>query len=115
MDAKDGIWIIDAEGRTSYANDRMGEILGVTPSDMVGESSFTYVFPEDLQRAQHLFSAKMHGDANLFHFRLRRKNGSAVLVDVQGTPMFNEVGAFSGIVGTFTEVGESSNCAGSHL
>ena len=29
--AGQGIWVIDADGRTSYANPRLGEILGMPP------------------------------------------------------------------------------------
>jgi hypothetical protein len=52
--------------------------------------------------AQRLFDAKSHGDAKPFHFKLRRKDGSAVWVDVQGTPLYNAVGVFRGIVGAFS-------------
>lgn len=101
LNQKDGIWIVDAEGRTTYANDRMCEILGVSPAEILGQHSFEYVFPEDVSTAQRLFESKERGDANPFHFRLRRKDGSAVWVNVQGTPMLDGVGSFNGIVGTF--------------
>jgi len=99
---QDGIWIIDADGRTSYVNERMAEILGECRSEIVGRSSFDYIFPDDLHAAQHLFDAKRDGDIRAFGFKLRRKDGTAVLVEVQGTPMFSAAGAFKGIVGTFT-------------
>ena len=99
---QDGIWIIDADGHTSYVNERMAEILGACRSEIVGRSSFDYIFPDDLQAAQHLFDAKRDGDIRAFGFKLRRKDGTAVLVEVQGTPMFSAAGAFKGIVGTFT-------------
>jgi PAS domain S-box-containing protein len=98
----DGIWIIDTNANTTYANDRMAEILGTSSAEMIGHASFEYVFPEDVDAAQRLFDAKMRGDPKPFHFKLRRKDGSAVLVHVQGTPMFNAAGGFKGIVGTFT-------------
>ena len=79
----------------------MGEILGADPAELLGKSSFTYVFPEDLEAARHLFESKQKGDVNPFHFRLRRKDGSAIWTDVQGTPMHNVAGEFLGIVGTF--------------
>lgn len=98
----DGIWIIDAEAKTVYANERMAEILGTSPSGMVGHSSFSYLFPEDVDAAQRLFEAKVRGGRKPFHFKLRRNDGSAVWVDVQGTPMYNAAGVFRGIVGTFS-------------
>jgi len=98
----DGIWIIDVEAKTVYANDRMAEILGTSATEMVGRPSFTYVFPEDVEAAKRLFDAKTRGDSGRFHFKLRRQDGSAIAVDVQGTPMHNVRGAFQGIVGTFS-------------
>jgi PAS domain S-box-containing protein len=80
----------------------MAEILKTTAAEMIGQPSFAYVFPEDVPAAQRLFEAKKQGDANPFHFQLRCKDGSAVSVDVQGTPLHNAAGRFNGIVGTFT-------------
>ncbi len=99
---RDGLWIIGADAPTTYASERMAEILGTTPSEMAGRSSFDHIFPEDLDAAQRLFNAKTNGDKKPFHFRLRRKDGSAVRVDVLGTPMHNAAGTFKGIVGTFS-------------
>lgn len=99
---QDGLWIINAEARTVYASDHMAEILGTTPSAMIGQHSFDFVFPEDATAAQRLFNFKKDGSAAPFHFKLRRADGSAIWVDVQGTPMYNAAGHFTGIVGTFT-------------
>lgn len=99
---QDGIWIIDATGKTAYANEAMAQILCTTTAELLGNDSFLYVFAEDLPAAQQLFSAKQAGSSAPFHFRLRRSDGSTIWVDVQGTPMRNAAGRFTGIVGTFT-------------
>ena len=80
----------------------MAEILGLPLSDLMGRSSFDFVYPEDAPQAERLFRQKVHGDANPFTFRLRRYDGSGIWVDVQGTPLQNAAGEFNGIVGTFT-------------
>ncbi len=69
---------------------------------MSQQHSFAYVYPEDSAAAQRLFNAKSRGDAKPFHFKLRRIDGSAIWVDVQGTPLRNAAGLFNGFVGTFT-------------
>ena len=99
--SKEGIWIIDAEAHTLYANQHMAEILRTTPGEMIGHPSFTYVFPSNVEAAQRLFDMKKAGKAAPFHFNLRRKDGTAVAVTVQGTPIQNKAGVFMGIVGTF--------------
>lgn len=98
---RDGIWIIDADATTLYANAEMAAILGVEVQRLVGKPSFDYVFPEDADAAHHLFDARKRGESAPFHFRLKRADGSAIWVDVQGTPMTNVSGHFIGIVGTF--------------
>jgi PAS domain S-box-containing protein len=98
----DGIWIIDAEGKTVYANQAMSDILGTTMAEIIGEHSFQYVYPDDLPAAQRLFASKQAGSPGSFRFKLRRKDGSAVWVNVQGTPTRNAAGAFTGVLGTFT-------------
>ncbi len=96
---QNGIWIIDTEAKTVYVNTRMAEMLGTTPSEMIGQPSFSYVFPEDLESAQRLFDFKKTGSADPFHFTFRRKDGSAIWMDVQATPMRDATGEFSGILG----------------
>ena len=105
---QDGLWIINAEANTIFANERMAEILGETVAEMIGRPSFAYVFPEDQPAAQRLFESKMQGNADPFRFRLRRRDGQAVVVDVQGTPLPGPEGTFNGIVGTFTVSGPDS-------
>jgi PAS domain S-box-containing protein len=100
-DSSDGIWIINSDASTLYASAAMCEILRATAADLIGKPSFDYVFPEDVESAQRLFESKQRGDPSPFRFRLRRKDGTAVWVDVQGTPMRNVAGEFIGIVGTF--------------
>ena len=78
---------------------------------MLCQPSFAYVFPEDTDAPRRLFEAKTRGDTKPFHFKLRKKDGAAIWVDVQGTPLHNAAGVFNGIVGTFTvstEIGKKN-------
>jgi len=98
----DGLWIIDSKGATVFANEDMAEILGTTVSELLGEDSFQYVFPEDQDAARRLFAVKESGSSAPFRFRLRRVDGRPIWADVQPTPMRNAAGQFIGIVGSFT-------------
>lgn len=99
---RDGVWIIDADGNTLFASERMAEILESTPMRMIGRSSFEHIFPEDQDEARRLFEGKKRGDLDPFTFRLRTDRGKARWVEVQGTPMHDASGKFKGVVGTFT-------------
>ena len=104
--SESGIWIIDSSAITVFANRRMADILLTTVEDLQGKYSMDYVFPEDLPAAERLFESKKRGDANAFRFRLRRADGSAIWVEVQGTPMHDHNGMV-GIVGTFNVINGS--------
>ena len=46
-----GIVNVDAEGRIRRANDRLGEMVGLTPADMIGRSLLDFVAPDDHELA----------------------------------------------------------------
>lgn len=98
---RDGIWTIDAAGITAFANEPMAVMLGTTVGEMIGKSSFDFVYPEDLEAARRLFEGKSRGDMSPFEFRIRRTDGTPFWVTVQGTPMRDDAGQFRGVIGTF--------------
>ena len=102
IEQPDGIWIIDSSGETVFANEAMARILGSTVAELGGSNSFKFVFEEDRLAAQRLFASREAASSAPFHFKLRRKSGEPIWVDVQGTPTYNAAGKFTGIVGTFT-------------
>ena len=45
--ALEGIWVLDPQGRTAFANARIAEMLGTSVADMLGRSVFDFLDPED--------------------------------------------------------------------
>jgi len=108
MQPREGIWTIDADGKTLFASESMAELLRTTVSELLGKHSFDYIFPEDASSAERLFQMKRRGDTSSFEFRLRRSDGTPVWVSVQGTPMHDDAGVFRGIIGTFRPLASRS-------
>lgn len=102
--AAEGVWVIDADSRTTYVNSRMAEILSCTPADMLGSFPSDFIFPEDLEEARRLFRLKRAGNRLPFDFRLRRKDGAAVWVSVANSPMYEDDGRFAGVLGMFSDI-----------
>ncbi|MCZ0899358.1 PAS domain-containing protein, partial [Microcoleus sp. HI-ES] len=46
--ADEGIWIIDAEGKTTFVNKKMADLLCCTPEEMIGESLFAFMDAEGI-------------------------------------------------------------------
>jgi PAS domain S-box-containing protein len=60
--------------KTTYANERIAEILGTSPSEMAGRDSFAFVFPEDLDAAQRLFELKNSPVQRGWHIEGKRRH-----------------------------------------
>src|SRR5215218_2184079 len=67
--ANEGIWMVDCEGRTTFANARMGSMLGITAQEMLGRHALEFVFADDLQVAQRVIPATLAGEAQDFEIR----------------------------------------------
>jgi PAS domain S-box-containing protein len=70
--AGQGIWVIDQTGRTSYANPRLGEILGLHPSRLIGRPLDEFLVEDDASWS----GSEAHPDPFTWHeIRLRRGDG----------------------------------------
>ena len=71
--AGQGIWVIDQTGRTSYANPRLGEILGLSPARLVGRSLDEFLVDDDASWS----GSEVQPDPFAWHeIRLRRADGN---------------------------------------
>ncbi|HYG62518.1 MAG TPA: PAS domain-containing protein [Thermoanaerobaculia bacterium] len=104
--AHNGIWEIAADGATLYANPRMGEMLGVTPEEMLGRSTFDFVFPEDVEKGMVYFALRRGGDRGTFKWRFRRADGSELWTLASCHPVLDADGSFIGAAGIFSDLTE---------
>lgn len=103
--AQEGIWILDAGGRTTYANPRIAEILGCAPGELEGRSVFDFIDPE--RNAEVLENLRRRsGIAERHEFQFRRCDGTPVWVVCSTQPLLDEQGKYSGALAFITDVTE---------
>ena len=102
--AREGIWTVDVDGRTTFCNERAAAMLGTDRSSMAGRSCFEFAFTEDLPEAKRQFQLKIAGDGGPFDFRFRRADGSAFWASVSGTALRDDSGAIVGLLGLLTDI-----------
>ena len=102
----EGIWVVSAEGRTVFCNERMAEMIGADFDSMSEQSCFDCLFPADVEDAQRQFARNLAGDCRPFDFRLRRTDGSAVWVNISCMPVRDDSGAMVGLLGLFSDITE---------
>lgn len=102
--ATEGIWLIDAEAHTLYANDRMAAMLGTTVAELVGHTVREFVFPDEWKDHHERIRHNLHGISEAFDTRFRRVDGSEVLVMGSASPLVDSQGRAIGALGMFTDV-----------
>ncbi len=99
-----GIWATDREGRTTFVNARLAEMLGSEPSEMLGHKVPEFVFPEDLALHREVMVRRQAGQRETYERRFRRKDGRAIWAIVNGSPTVLPDGSFDGSFGTLTDI-----------
>jgi PAS domain S-box-containing protein len=101
----DGIWIIDADFRTTFVNRRMAEMLGYAPEEMLGRPPFDFLFPSDVAQKRLDLERRRHGSGREVHYsRYRRKDGSEMWAILSTAPLISENGQRTGAFAMLSDV-----------
>lgn len=99
--APDGIFVADADGRYTDVNAAGCRLLGCTRDDLVGRSLSDFVAPAELGRQEALKRRLLEGRAEVSEWRLRRRDGTYVPVELSAVALPN--GSLLGFVRDITE------------
>ncbi len=92
----EGIWLIDAEGITTFVNARMAELLGYRAEEMLGKSLFEFMGEAAMAMARANLARGYGGVKADYEFEFRRKDGTPLLTRIATTPLFDEAGRYRG-------------------
>jgi PAS domain S-box-containing protein len=104
--ANEGIWAMDEQYRTTYVNQRMAEMLGYRPEEMLGRRVDSYMFPVDLADHQEKMDFRRKGQGSVYERRFRHKDGREVWANVSATTLLDARGDFAGSFAMFTDITE---------
>lgn len=103
----DGVWTLDAADRTISVNQRLVDILGWSPQEMIGRPAQDFAFDED---ARHEIAERRElrekGVAGRGLARYRHRDGSEVHALVSARPMFADDGTYAGRIAFVADVTE---------
>ena len=102
----EGMWVVDPEGTTTFANRRMAEMLGYAPEEMVGRPMFWFMFEEDVPSSQRNMAQRREGIGAQHDFRFRKKDGTEVWTIVTGNPVTDGEGRVVSVLGIITDITE---------
>ncbi|NET27838.1 PAS domain S-box protein [Okeania sp. SIO1I7] len=102
--ANEGIWIIDAENKTSFVNLKMAEMLGYNIDEMLGKSLFDFMDSSGIAIANQNLEYRRQGIAEQHDFKFQHKNGSDVWTIVSTNPILDELGNYVGALGMIADI-----------
>ena len=104
----DWIWEVDAQGRYTFASDKVFDILGYKPEEILGKTPFDLMPPNEAIRVGDVFANKV---SQRVSFRdmdniVLHKNGTPQHTHTSGSPIFDDKGHLSGYRGVDKNVTE---------
>jgi PAS domain S-box-containing protein len=104
--AYEGIWKLDNDFNTSFANQRMAELLGYTVEEMLCRPVFAFLFETDVDEKRADLQRRRRGVSQQLETRYRKKDGSALWARVATSPILGEDGAFEGALAMVSDITE---------
>ena len=104
----DWIWEIDHEFRYTYVSEKVRNILGYDPSEVLGKTPFDFMSDEEANRVKESLGpifAQYHPISDFRTWNIR-KDGKTVCLLTSGKPVFDSNGVFKGYRGVDKDITE---------
>jgi PAS domain S-box-containing protein len=102
--AEEGIWLVDRDWKTTYANRYIAELLGVTPDAMLGQSITAFMDTDGRAAVAALQSRREAGARETHEFRFVRADGTDIWTLVSTNPILDASGAFDGALALIVDI-----------
>jgi PAS domain S-box-containing protein len=103
----EGIWVIDAEGNTTFANRQMAEMLRTTPGDMLGKRlAEDFMDREGRAISERNLQQRREGIAEQLEFKLIRTDGTELWALISTNPLTDSEGKVTGSLSMVTDISD---------
>ncbi|NMB78505.1 MAG: PAS domain S-box protein [Methanomicrobiales archaeon] len=104
--ANEGIWAMDRNLVTTFANQKIANILGYSVDEIVGRPFTDFILPEDQDDNTQKMENRKKGLGEIYERRIVKKDGSIRWVLISATPLKDEDGAYNGSFAMITDITE---------
>ena len=104
--ASEGIMILDTQFCFAFVNQKLADMLGYLPVEMLDRPVISIIFEEDLPDHLATMEKRAAGAGGQYERRLRRKDGSSCWTIVSATVLRDEAGQFTGSFAMLTDITE---------
>lgn len=101
----EGLLQVDQNEKVEYVNDRFCQMLGYKRHEIVGKSTFEFLYDEeDIKTVYNTRIAHRKGVSWYYELKLKKKSGNPLYVIVGGAQLTNDEGKVTGTMGVFTDI-----------
>ncbi|MEP6659792.1 MAG: EAL domain-containing protein [Acidimicrobiales bacterium] len=104
--ANDAIWVVDANGVTTFANERLAILLGRPIDELVGTPVSAFHDEEGTTLSTESFAVLREGRSNRLDFRFVRPDGSEIWTLISAAPILDAHGQYTGALAMLTDITE---------
>ncbi len=104
--AREGVWVIDKNARTTFANRQMADMLGYSGKEMLGRAVPEFLYDKNAAIFKKKQKTRKKGLGEQYDLRFIRKDGSELWGIVNATPMFDADCQMSGAFAMVTDITE---------
>jgi PAS domain S-box-containing protein len=101
-----GMWTIDSEGRTTFMNARMANILGMDLAEALVTPVAQFFLTEDRPELSERLASRRAGVVSAYEQRFRKPDGAVGVLWIEASPMHDAQGRYEGVLGIVTDVTE---------
>jgi len=102
----EGVWLVDAQARTTFVNQRLATMFHCSVGEMLGRSIYDFLDDEAKQQAAAGLARRRQGIAEVYELRFRRLDGSELWTFLSTSPVQDESGNYQGSLAMVSDVTE---------
>ncbi|SMF04132.1 PAS domain S-box protein [Desulfovibrio gilichinskyi] len=102
----EGIWIIDKDANTVFANKAIASMLGYTTQEMLGRHLFTFISEENIEECRKNILKRKRGIEEVHDFEFMSKAGQTVYTRISTFPILGEDEAYAGAVASLVDLSD---------
>ncbi|MFM7423985.1 MAG: PAS domain S-box protein, partial [Elainella sp.] len=104
--ALEGIWQVDAAGKTVFVNEKVAAMLGYASDEMLGKTLFNFMDQDSCNLAEQLWQNRQQGVKERHDFKFRHRSGRDVWAIVSAAPIFDQDQQMVGALGMIIDITE---------
>ncbi|MBW0435772.1 PAS domain S-box protein [Leptospira yasudae] len=102
--SQEGIWILDKDGYTTFANNKIGELYGIAPETMLGRNILDIVEEDRRKAVAERLEARKKGIAEISEYNFINHKGEKKYAIASANPLYDDHGNYDGALAMIVDI-----------